>query len=60
MFGSSKGFEIRGVQEKELPVKTSANINPIGTVICPKQKQNIKAVIIHHPIKSSKNSLVPS
>jgi hypothetical protein len=41
MFESLKGFEIRSVQEKELLVNKSANINSINTVICPKLSQRI-------------------
>jgi hypothetical protein len=35
-FRSLKDFEIYGVQEKRLLVNGSTDINPIGTVICPK------------------------
>jgi hypothetical protein len=38
--GSLKYFEICGIQEKELLVNQSTNINPIGMVICPKKQQS--------------------
>jgi hypothetical protein len=38
---SLKYFEICDVQETELLVNRSTYINPIGTVICPKQKQSM-------------------
>jgi hypothetical protein len=56
--GSLKDFEIRSVQEKELPTNRSTYINPIGTIICPRQKKKIMQLLnIVWSGQSSKQSI---
>jgi hypothetical protein len=52
--GSLKDFEIHSVQEKELPINRSTYINPISTVICPKQKKKIMQPL--HIVRSNHSS----